>query len=160
MEDVLGRKESKLTSFVARKSSLTNPKQASNFQTQTRHPDAHSHTPAEVPHLGERAFKPEWTNQQMTLQIPQLGHSECLQNICVQTSDKPAFCTPPRLSYSPAHAQITSRPKIPSSDHTLSLLTCTSPSMLTLMGRVRQRGFNIPYTGSQLSPSTFKHPKN
>lgn len=99
MKDVLGQKESKLPSSVAGENSLTNPKQVSNFQPRTRHPDGPGHTLAKVHHLGERAFKQQWTNQQVTLQVPQLWHAKCFQNICVQTFNEPASCTHPRLFY-------------------------------------------------------------
>ena len=99
MQGVLGKKESKLPSSVPRENSVTNHRQVIDFQAWSKASWCTQSHPGRGSSPGRKGVRQEWANQQMTLQIPQWWHSQCLQNICLQAFTKPAYRTHPRLFY-------------------------------------------------------------
>lgn len=121
-----------------------------------------------VHHLGERAFKQEWTNQQVTLWIPQLSCG--ILHACKTFVSKPL--TSLLFAHIPDYFTNLHMPKS-WADQKFSLQTmgsaCWTPPVIAcsrpqkgnhLETPVRQRVFNITYIGCQLSLSTFKCPKH
>lgn len=103
--------EVKLPCPVARENKSQVSFQFSDLNKASWHTQSH---PGRESSSGKRVAKP------VTLQVLQLWHSGGWQNIQVWTFNKAALCTHPRSFNWPAHAQIMSRPEIPSSDHMLS----------------------------------------